>query len=56
MKYHQVITKINKVINSCIIMSQLQMAEDYLGDVGNNTMEGDIDLCIFPNTRTDYHY
>ena len=28
-----------------------QMAEDYLGDIGNNTMEGDIDFCILPNTR-----
>ncbi len=28
-----------------------QMAEDYLGDIGNNTMEGDIDLCVLPNTR-----
>ncbi len=28
-----------------------QMAEDYLGEVGNNTMEGDIDLCLLPNTR-----
>ncbi len=28
-----------------------QMAEDYLGEVGNNTMEGDVDLCIIPNTR-----
>ena len=28
-----------------------QMAEDYLGDSGNNTMEGDIDLCVLPNTR-----
>jgi hypothetical protein len=28
-----------------------QMAEDYLGDVGNNTMEGDVDICLIPNTR-----
>jgi len=28
-----------------------QMAEDYLGEVGNNTMEGDIDLCVLPNTK-----
>lgn len=28
-----------------------QMAEDYLGDIGNNTMEVDIDLCVLPNTR-----
>jgi len=28
-----------------------QMAEDYLGDSGNNTMEGDIDFCVLPNTR-----
>ncbi len=28
-----------------------QIAEDYLGDIGNNTMEGDIDLCVLPNTR-----
>jgi len=28
-----------------------QMAEDYLNDVGNNTMELDIDLCLLPNTR-----
>ena len=28
-----------------------QIAEDYLGDSGNNTMEGDIDLCVLPNTR-----
>jgi len=28
-----------------------QMAEDYLGDAGNNTTAGDIDLCILPNTR-----
>ena len=28
-----------------------QMAEDYLGDIGNNTMEGDVDLCILPNMR-----
>ena len=28
-----------------------QMADDYLGDTGNNTIEGDVDLCILPNTR-----
>lgn len=28
-----------------------QMAEDYLGDIGNNTMEGDVDICLIPNTR-----
>ena len=28
-----------------------QMAEDYLGQVGNNTMAGDIDVCILPNMR-----
>ncbi len=28
-----------------------QMAEDYLGDVGNNTVEVDIELCTLPNTR-----
>jgi len=28
-----------------------QMAEDYLGQAGNNTMEGDIDICLIPNTR-----
>jgi hypothetical protein len=28
-----------------------QVAEDYFGDVGNNTMEGDIDVCLIPNTR-----
>jgi len=28
-----------------------QMAEDYLGDIGNNTMEGDIDICLIPDTR-----
>ena len=39
-----------------------QMVEDYLGDAGNNTMEGDIDVCLLPNTRfylalflDDYH-
>ncbi len=39
-----------------------QMLEDYLGDAGNNTMEGDIDICLIPNTRAylalfldDYH-
>jgi hypothetical protein len=40
-----------------------QIAEDYLGDIGNNTVECDIDLCILPNTRLygslfmdDYHF
>ena len=28
-----------------------QMAEDYLNDVGNNTMEGDIDITLLPYTR-----
>jgi hypothetical protein len=28
-----------------------QMAEDYLGDIGNNTMEGDVDICLIPKTR-----
>lgn len=28
-----------------------QMAEDYLGQVGNNTMELDLDLCVIPNVR-----
>jgi len=28
-----------------------QMAEDYFGDIGNNTMEGDIELCILPHTK-----
>lgn len=28
-----------------------QMAEDYFGDTGNPTMEGDIDICLLPNTR-----
>lgn len=28
-----------------------QMAEDYLGDVGNNTIEADIDISLIPNTR-----
>lgn len=39
-----------------------QMLEDYLGDKGNNTMEGDIDVCLIPNTKfylalflDDYH-
>ncbi|MGB9595805.1 MAG: capsule assembly Wzi family protein [Candidatus Poribacteria bacterium] len=39
-----------------------QMLEDYLGDVGNNTMEGDIDICLIPNVKfysalflDDYH-
>jgi len=39
-----------------------QITEDYYGDVGNNTMEGDIDICLIPNTRVyaslfldDYH-
>lgn len=28
-----------------------QMAEDYLGDIGNNTMEGDIVITLIPNTK-----
>jgi hypothetical protein len=28
-----------------------QMAEDYLGDIGNNTMELDADVCLLPNTK-----
>jgi len=28
-----------------------QMAEDYLGDIGNNTMELDADICLLPNTK-----
>ncbi|HGJ64149.1 TPA: hypothetical protein ENS27_02025 [bacterium] len=28
-----------------------QMAEDYLGQVGNNTMALDLDLCLIPDTR-----
>jgi len=28
-----------------------QMAEDYLGDIGNNTMEVDADVCLIPNTK-----
>ena len=39
-----------------------QMVEDYLDDAGNNTMEGDIDICLLPNTKfylalflDDYH-
>ncbi|HGJ66623.1 TPA: hypothetical protein ENS27_14765, partial [bacterium] len=39
-----------------------QIAEDYFGDIGNNTVEGDIDICLIPNTRIytslfldDYH-
>jgi len=39
-----------------------QMVEDYLSDAGNNTMEGDIDVCLIPNVKfylalflDDYH-
>lgn len=28
-----------------------QMAEDYLGDIGNNTMEGDLEILLIPNTK-----
>jgi len=28
-----------------------QMAEDYLGDIGNNTMEGDIVITLIPNMK-----
>ena len=28
-----------------------QMAEDYLGEIGNNTMECDIDISLIPNTK-----
>lgn len=28
-----------------------QMAEDYLGEIGNNTMEGDIEIYLIPNTK-----
>ena len=28
-----------------------QMAEDYLGEIGNNTMEGDFELTLIPNTK-----
>jgi len=28
-----------------------QMTEDYLGDVGNNTMEGDIEIALIPNMK-----
>jgi len=28
-----------------------QMAEDYLGEIGNNTMEGDLVISLIPNTK-----
>ncbi|MBD3184504.1 hypothetical protein GF312_19630 [Candidatus Poribacteria bacterium] len=28
-----------------------QMAEDYLGEIGNNTMEGDIEITLIPNVE-----
>lgn len=28
-----------------------QMAEDYLGDIGNNTMEADIEISLIPSTK-----